>query len=156
MKKAIVAATLIAGMALSAPVYAYWGNGQGQGGNRCGTQMVQQNPEMKAKITQFFKDNLELRKQMVMKQAEKRALMRAATPDSKAVAQVVGELFDLRVALMTKADEAGLSDFMGPGMGLGMGHGRMGGKKMGRFGMGPGMMGGHGGNFQNYPCNTQQ
>mgnify|MGYP001174254062 CR=1 FL=1 len=149
MKKSIVAVALIAGMALTTPVFAHWSHGNGWGGgNGNSQQFVQQDPAARQKVSQFLKDNQELTKQIAMKRAEKMALMRADNPDSKAVANVVGEIFDLRATLMTKADEAGVAELMGPGMGLGM----MGGKGMGRLGMGPGMrMGGRGGQSQNCP-----
>ncbi len=50
-----------------------------------------------------------------MKRAEKRALMKAQTPDAKAVAQVAGELFDLRTAMHEKAELAGVDQYLGAG-----------------------------------------
>ena len=71
-----------------------------------------------------------------MKRAEKKALMRSENPDPQAVAKVTGELFDLRVTMREKAEEAGVEQYVGPGrmgcmgggmgggMGMGMGRGR--------------------------------
>lgn len=148
MKKGIIALALIAGMAVTTTSFAHWGNNMGSGGHGYGMQqymMQQQDPAAREKITQFFTDNKELRKQMVVKQAEKKALMRASNPDPAAIAKVTGELFDLRDAMMTKAKAAGISDLMGPGMMRGAG------KSGGRgYGMGQSMMRGQGG-YQNCP-----
>ena len=133
MKKQIVAIALIAGLSLATVASANWGRGgHGYGGNgNCpqmqGTPMMQQlDPDTQAKITQFFKDNQALHKQMAMKRAEKQALMQSDKPDPQAVAKVTGELFDLRTSLQEKAEAAGVSQYvmqMGRGMGRGMGMG---------------------------------
>ena len=75
--------------------------------------------EKHAKIEKFFADTRELRKQISVERAEKRALMHSQTPDPLAVAKVAGELFDLKSTLHEKAIAAGL-----PGHFHGMGHGR--------------------------------
>lgn len=143
MKKGIIALALIAGMAVTTTSFAHWGNNMGNGGYGYGMQqymMQQQDPEAREKIAQFLADNKELRKQMAVKQAEKRALLRASNPDPAAIAKVTGELFDLRDAMMTKAEAAGISDLMGPGLMRGAFKGGSRG-----YGMGPGMMRGQGG-----------
>ena len=75
--------------------------------------------EMHAKIEKFFTDTKDLRKQMFVERAEKRALMHSQAPDPLAVAKVAGELFDLKNTLHDKAIAAGL-----PGHFHRMGHGR--------------------------------
>lgn len=68
----------------------------------------------------FLNETVALRKEITIKKAEKRALMHGDNPDAKRVAQLTGELFDLREQLQDKAQEKGLSktDF---GRGLGRG-----------------------------------
>ncbi|GAB4338455.1 MAG: hypothetical protein Kow0089_10450 [Desulfobulbaceae bacterium] len=67
----------------------------------------------------FLAETAELRKAMAVKRAEKRALMLSDNPDSKRVAELTGEIFDLREQLQDKAREKGLTD-----MGIGRGAGR--------------------------------
>lgn len=143
MKKKVVAIALVTGLALSTTAFANWGR-MGGGNWNCpqmgnapqmggtpqmgspgmmapqGAQppMMQQiDPETQAKITQFFKDNRDLQKQIVMKRAEKMALLQNENPDAKAVAAVTGELFDLRISLFEKADAAGIAQYIRPGFG---------------------------------------
>ncbi|MFW2366132.1 MAG: periplasmic heavy metal sensor [Desulforhopalus sp.] len=127
MKKQIIAMTLVAGLTLATVASANWGKG-GYGGQMGygGCQQVQQGqvPQQldqatQDKISQFFKDNSALRKEIVMKQAEKRALMHSTQPDAKAVAAVTGELFDLRTSMHEKAELAGVDQYIGPRRGLG-------------------------------------
>ncbi|NLZ17059.1 MAG: periplasmic heavy metal sensor [Desulfobulbaceae bacterium] len=95
-------------------------------------------PAMVQKHNKFLQDTVELRKQMAVKHAEKRSLMRSAQPDSAKVAQLTGELFDLREQLRAKAQTEGLPmGMMGGGMGMGRWHGNWGPCD----GMGPGGMG---------------
>ena len=74
----------------------------------------------------FFKDTQDLRKEMAMKQAEKQALMRSDNPDPAALSQITGELFDLRTTMRQKAEEADVSQFIGPMGGRGGGPGMRG------------------------------
>ncbi|MCL7489022.1 MAG: periplasmic heavy metal sensor [Desulfobulbaceae bacterium] len=67
----------------------------------------------------FLSETVELRKQIETKKAEKHALMRGDNPDAKRVAQLTGELFDLREQIHAKAQEKGLMD-----VGFGRGQGR--------------------------------
>ncbi len=71
----------------------------------------------KAQIEKFRADTKDLRKQMVMKRAEKSALVRSETPNIEAVKKAAGELFDLRMAMMEKAKAAGLFAFKKQGDG---------------------------------------
>lgn len=146
MKKKILAIALVAGLAMTSVASANWGRGgrgygDGMGGYwDCpmqgpmmqGPMMQQLDPDTRAKITKFFKDNQALHKQLVMKRAEKQALMESDKPDPQVAAKVAGELFDLQAAMHEKAEAAGVAQYLG----------HMGGRGMGRGMMGPGMMGG--------------
>ena len=92
--------------------------------------------ETKAKYDAFMTDTVELRKEIAVKRAEKRAVMRSQNPDPDQAAQLTRELLELRAQMMAKADEAGV-DF-GPGRGCA-------GGRMGMMGAGPGHRQGHGG-----------
>ncbi len=151
MKKHVIAIVLIAGLAIASVASANWGRGGGYGGGygNCpmgqGQMMVPPDPAVREKIEKFFKDNQALHKQMVMKQAEKRALMRSDNPDPQVAAKVAGELFDLRTSLQDKAEAAGVADYIGPM------HGPMGGGK-GMHGRGHGL----GGRMMMAPQGPQQ
>lgn len=75
------------------------------------------NPEMKLAHDKFLNETVALRKEMAEKKAVMRALINADTPDTTKVAQLAGELFDLREKLRVKAQEAGLPMHMGHGGG---------------------------------------
>ncbi len=64
--------------------------------------------EKHAKMEKFFADTTDLRKQISIAKAEKRALMHSRTPDPLAVSKIAGTLFDLRNSLHEKAIAAGL------------------------------------------------
>ncbi|TKB28502.1 periplasmic heavy metal sensor [Desulfopila sp. IMCC35006] len=144
MKKQLVALALIMGLAMATGASADWGKGNrgNRGYGNCpqmqGQMLQQLDQATQDKIKQFYKDTLPLHKEMAMKRAEKQALMRANSPDSQAVAKVTGELFDLRAAMQEKAEQAGVSQYVGPGHMGGMG--RMGGMRQ----MGCGPCGGQG------------
>lgn len=142
MKKKIVAIALIAGLSIATAASANWGRGGhgfGGGYGNCpqmqGPMMQQLDPETRAKVTQFFKDNQALHKQVAMKRAEKQALMRSDKADPQAAAKVAGELFDLQTTLHEKAAAAGVEQYLGP---MGMGGRR--GMGFGGPGFGQGMM----------------
>ena len=134
MKKKLVAAILISGLAITTVASANW---HGQRGFRdCPQAQMQwlQNLDeaTQNKVKQFHTDNQALVKEMAMKRAEKRALMRSDSPDPKLAAQLTGELFDLRTTIRLKAEEAGVDQYIGPmnrgcdGMGGGKGQGGQG------------------------------
>lgn len=132
IRKNLIIVAVVAGLSLAGLQQASargWGGGNG-GNCPCqgyGPGYQQLDDATKAKVDAFRTDTLELRKQIAMKKAEKRALMNSQTPDAAAVAQVAGELFDLKTTMAEKASEAGV-----PMMG---GQGRMdksGGKGQGR------------------------
>lgn len=120
MKKKIAIVAVIAGLGLAGISQAAGGWGQRGGANyyNCpmiqNGQMTQLDPALQEKRDKFFTDTQEIRKEMVMKQAEKRAMLRGDNPDPQAVSKISGELFDLRTTLRQKADEAGLPGAFGP------------------------------------------
>ncbi len=158
MKKHFLALALVIGLTTATVASAHWGRGGGgYGGYGYDCPMAMQGPMMQGqtyqqldpatldKIKQFYKDTLPLHKQMVMKRAEREALMESQTPDPQAVAKVTGEMFDIRVAIQQKAEAAGVDQYVGPcqmgmGMGKGMGMGMRGGRGSGRGMGGGGMM----------------
>jgi Heavy-metal resistance len=154
MKKAIAITVLASVIGLTGMYQASARCGQGgmggPGGNCAGAGMqarAEMDDATKAKFDAFLTDNQAVRKEIKMKQAKKRALMHGENPDAEKVAQLTGELFDLRTTMHAKAKEAGLEKYMGMGKGCGncdgqsFHHGRKGMQK------GQGMMGGQA------PCN---
>lgn len=141
MKKKIVAIALISSLTVATAATANWGRGGGGYGDcwRMQGQYQQLDPETRAKISQFFTDNQALQKQLVMKRAEKRALMQSDNPDPQVAAKVAGELFDLRSQMIERAKTAGVDQYIGSG--------RMG---SGRKGYGGGHRGRGFGRMQNY------
>ncbi len=130
MKKQLIAVVMVAGLILVGTASAKRGNGSGSGcgdcsryGNNQGGMMYQQlDQATQEKIAQFRDDNQSLRKEIVMKRAEKRALMDSTNSDPAAAAQIAGELFDLRATMRVKAREAGVDQYMQHrGMGSGAG-----------------------------------
>lgn len=81
---------------------------------------------IKARDT-FLNDTKDLRKNMMVKRFEMRAIMQGTNPDAKQVSVLAGEIFDIKEQLRAKATELGLpgAGCMGP-MGGCMGHGPMG------------------------------
>ena len=133
MKKKIIAAVLVSGLAVSTVAMAGWGRGGGNpAGCYCGQQggyYQQLDPATQEKLDAFYNDTADLRKQMVMKQAEHRALLNSDNPDPAAASKLAGELFDLRTSITEKAEAAGVDQYIGPRgpRGGGMGRGMMGG-----------------------------
>ncbi len=153
MKKQIIAAVMITGLILVGTASAKRGYGNGgceQYGNNRGGMMYQQLDEAtQDKIAQFRDDNQALRKEIVMKRAEKRALLNSTNPDSAAAAKIAGELFDLRAAMRVKAQEAGVDQYMhhrGMGSGADSSYKGRGGQGSGSKGKGNGRGGCQGGN----------
>lgn len=159
---AIAATALSLGLASLTQAYAGWGqHGGGYYGNNMGQvgqaqprmQYTQVDPAVQEKLDKFFTDTQDIRKEMTVKQAERMALMRSENPDPAAASKVAGELFDLRATLHQKAEEAGVSAYLGPmngpmggrmgGRDFGPGHGgmRQGGRSMNNMQPGPGYRG---------------
>jgi len=126
MKKilAITAVASVIGLTGFYQASAYMGMGQGEMGGKGGCsghamRMHHATADMdeatKAKFDTFFKETQDLRKSIVVKRAEKNALMKNEKPDAKKVGELAGELFDLRMSMHAKAEAAGLHDVMGMG-----------------------------------------
>ncbi|MFV0438345.1 MAG: Spy/CpxP family protein refolding chaperone [Desulfopila sp.] len=154
MKKKIIAVALISGLALTTAVSMTWARGGYGGGGygyngACpmvqGGYALQLDPAVKEKMDTFYNDTSDLRRQIVVKQAERRALMQNTSPDPAAVSKVSGELFDLHNSMRAKADAVGISQYMGPRMmnggPMGGGYGHHGKRDFGG-GQGGRMMGG--------------
>jgi Spy/CpxP family protein refolding chaperone len=60
------------------------------------------------KVTGFLAETKDLRRQIFIKRAERRALMHVDNPNAQEVAKVAGELFDLKTSLQEKAEAAGI------------------------------------------------
>ena len=149
MKKKIAIAILITGLGLAGvnQAFAGWGARSGYCPNVQGAGYSQLDPAVQEKLDAFFTANQDLRKALVMKRAEHRALMRSDSPDPAAASQVAGELFDLQTTVRQKAAEAGVAQYLGPmGGGFGKGDCRPGmrGPGKGGRGMGGQMMNGPG------------
>lgn len=108
------------------------GGAKMMGGNRRGG-MGQMNFDQATfdKMEQFTTDNSAAYKELTMKQAEQRALMRSENVDPAKAAALAGELFDLRTSLQEKAEAAGVPYY---GMMMGSGGGGMMHKGGGRHG----------------------
>jgi len=150
MKKKILTTTLIAAIAIGTAVTASanWGQRGGGYGNsnmpapgpRMQMQYQQLDPAVKEKLDTFFADTQDIRKEITVKQAEQRAMLRSDNPDPEAAGKLAGELFDLRTTMRQKAEEAGVSAYIGPqgprgGRDFGPGRAGMkgGGNKGGRY-----------------------
>lgn len=140
MKKKIAIAAVIAAISTAGLTQAYAGWGQRGGGYGYNTpqaaapgvaynqrgmrggmqapgpmaQFNQIDPAAQEKLNQFFADTESLRKDMAVKRAEKQALIRSQNPDPAALSKVEGELFDLRTSMHKKAEEAGVTAYLGP------------------------------------------
>ncbi len=92
------------------------GKGQAMTGTM-GQRYQAMNAETREKYDAFFAATTELRKEMMVKRAEKQAVMRSTNPDPDQAAQLTRELLELRGQMMARAEEAGVS--IGPGAGHG-------------------------------------
>ncbi|MGI9538119.1 MAG: hypothetical protein ACR2PB_13705 [Desulfocapsaceae bacterium] len=166
MKKKIMTTALIAAVALgtATATYANWGqrgggywnnNMQGSGpqmqmrnnqapGPRMQMQYNQVDPAVQEKLDKFFTDTQDIRKEMTVKRAEQRAMLRSDNPDPAVAGKLAGELFDLRTTMHQKAEEAGVTAYLGPM------NGPRGGRDFGPGGPGMGRgMKGKGGGYMN-------
>lgn len=141
MKKTLVVTALVLGMGFIGLQQASANWGMGPGCSKGGPGYSQLDAASKTKVDKFYNETQDLRKQMVMKHAEERAIMRSDNPDPGKAAKLAGEIFDLRTTIQDKAEAAGVQDLIGcdgcQGMGPGMGPHHGGGR-----GMGMGMMNG--------------
>ncbi len=153
MKKQIVAVAMVAGLILVGTASAKRGSGNGSGdcsrcsNNQAGMMYQQLDQATQDKVDQFRDDNQALRKEIVMKRAEKMALQNSTNPDSAAAAKIAGELFDLHATMRVKAQEAGVDQYMRHrGMGSGGGDYHKGRRGQGSGSKGNGRGGCQGGN----------
>ncbi len=56
-----------------------------------------------AKLNTFYNETQALRKQIVIKQARRQALVQVANPNTATVSKISGELFDLMTTMQDKA-----------------------------------------------------
>ena len=124
-KLKMLAVVMVTGLTLVGTASAYnGGGGSYHHGRMQGGQMYQQlDQDTQDKISAFRDSNQSVRKEMMMKNAERQALLNTTNADPAAVAKITGELFDLRTALREKAEAAGVAQYMGRN---GMGAGQMG------------------------------
>jgi len=114
MKKFLVAAALVGVISflsfsmVSARGNHGYGPGMGYGyGDDCGyCNNWSYDDQDKEKVDTFLKDTKETRKQLAVKRSERRALMHQDNPDEKRVAELTGEIFDLKNLLDEKAKGA--------------------------------------------------
>lgn len=130
-KKIVLGIILVSAIAVAGLQNAgagQWGGGPNKwGGSQCGEcdgsrysgQQQLDDKSIEARDA-FLSETVELRKGIATKKAEKIAIMRGENPDAKRVAQLTGEMFDLREQLQSKAQEKGLKD---AGFGRGQGRG---------------------------------
>ena len=125
MKKQLLISALAGMIAVSAATATYAGWGQRGGGYwqqnvaSPGPRMQMQyaaqlDPAVQGKLDKFFEDTQDLRKEIIIKRAEQRAMLRTENPDPAAAGQLAGELFDLRTTMHQKAEEAGVTAYLGP------------------------------------------
>jgi zinc resistance-associated protein len=150
----VVLLTLALAAGLTASSWARpWGGGMG--GGMMGAMNL--TPDQAGKLfdlkQKFMNDTAEVRKQMVVKQAELAALWKTEKPDEKAIVAKQKELNTLRGQMQEKSVAFRLAarkiapqfgQGFGPGMGRGMGHGMSGPGGYGCPYAGPGAGGGPG------------
>ena len=107
-----------------------WGSrgGDGPGCGNCNGPVAQLDEKQIEERDKFFDETQDLRKELITKKAELRAMMSQENTDPKAVGQMSGEVFELQSTLQKKAREAGMSQARagycnGPGIGGGKGSG---------------------------------
>jgi hypothetical protein len=130
MKKKIAVIALLLSVALATIASARGGMGYGMGyyhPQMMGYAYQQPDAETQAKLNTFYNETQEIRKQILVKQSERQALLQGANPDPAMAAKISGELFDLMTTMQNKAKAAGLENYVG---GPGFGRGMMGGRGM--------------------------
>ena len=151
MKKQLLATALVAAIGLGGVTGAaawnqrgggYWNNNSQVPGPRMQMHYNQVDPAVQEKLDKFFADTEDLHKQIITKRAEQQALLSGDNPDPAQVGTLEGALFDLHTAIREKADEAGVSEYLGP-------RGRFMAGGSGKAGFNRGMGRGQGGRFMN-------
>jgi len=124
MKKVLIATALVGIIGFTGIQMATADPGYGYGNGPCRDYSIgrQCNNEDNFKAREkFLEETTALRKEIVVKQSAYDALMLQDNPDEKKAAQLSGELFDLRTALQSKAEERGITGGFackGPGSGM--------------------------------------
>ena len=115
MKLKMLAVVMMMGLTLVGTASAYNSGGgfYKQSRMQSGQMYQQLDQATEDKISAFRDSNQSLRKEMMMKNAEKQALLNSTDVDPAAVAKITGELFDLRATLREKAEAAGVAQYMG-------------------------------------------
>ncbi len=110
MKKLIIVVAVVgllgAGIQIAS---AHGGYSRGDDYGYCGQYYAGDNPEADAALEKFRAETNDLRKSLVVKRSELRALLQQDNPDEKRAAQLSGEIFDLETELNKKATEKGVT-----------------------------------------------
>ena len=128
MKKLLMAVAVVGllGFASIQIASAHGGYGRGGGYGYCDQYSGADNTKDNATLEEFRAETNDIRKSIVVKRSELRALLNQDNPDEKRVAQLTGEVFDLETELNKKAADKGITDRSyyehGPGMMWGSGH----------------------------------
>jgi zinc resistance-associated protein len=139
MKKTVTAAALIATMAFAGiqAASAHGGryfNNNSYGPGYCGNYYNDSrgfSQGNQAALEKFRQETTDIRRKIVVKRSELDALMNRDNPDETKVAELSGQLYDLKADLERKAEAAGIDNRFayehGPGMmrGYGWGGGHM-------------------------------
>jgi hypothetical protein len=122
MKKLLMAVALVGliGFAGIQMASAHGGYSQGGGNGYCGDYSDGDNTKDTAALEKFHSETTDIRKGIIVKRNELRALMNQDNPDEKRVAQLTGEVFDLENALNKKAADKGITGRSNYGHGPGM------------------------------------
>ncbi len=128
MKKLLIAVAMIGllGFAGIQIASAHGGYAQGGGYGNCGQYDDGDNTKGNEAWEEFRAETNGIRKSIIVKRSELRALLNQDNPDEKRVAQLTGEVFDLETELNKKAADKGItgrpSYGHGPEMMRGKGH----------------------------------
>jgi hypothetical protein len=111
MKKLLMAVAVIGllGFAGIQMASAHGGYGQGGGYGYCGQYDDEDNSKDNTAWEEFRTETNDIRRSIVVKRSELRALQNQDNPDAKRVAQLTGELFDLQNDLDKKAADKGIT-----------------------------------------------
>jgi hypothetical protein len=134
MKKLIIAVAVVGllGFAGIQIASAHGGYAQDGGYGYCGEYYDGDNSNDNATLEKFRSETNDIRKGIVVKRSELRALLQQDNPDEKRVAQLTGEIFDLETELNEKAADKGVTGRSNYGHGSGMmwGYGHRNGRHM--------------------------
>ncbi len=135
MKKGLIVAVVVA-MVVSVSAYGVFAFGPGAGFGPCGINNPQGTAITPEQFNKFQQDVQPLRERLFQLRSELSALMSQPTPDYRAIADKQKQMVDVRVEILKKANEAGISAGRCGCMGGGLGNPA--GFKAGKRGFGPG------------------